>query len=151
MLGLIAKGAIRLAQAIGTAAAFAIANPFKAILGLAIAAAATAAIISASRPRAAKFGADFETTGPTPLIVGDNPGGKERVTVTPIGSENKFGPGTNSVDMNETNNIMKEQNQLLAGILNKPNFETLWSRGNENTGNRAVGELKYGNIGSGFS
>ena len=46
---------------------------------------------------------------------------------------------------------MKEQNQLLAGILNKPNFESLWAGGNEGMGNRASGELKYGNIQTGFN
>ena len=153
MLGMIAKGVILLGLAIGRAAAAAIRNPFKALLGIGIAAAATAAIISASRPRSAKFGADFETTGPTPLIVGDNPGGKERVTVTPINSENKFGPGNNQgqTSMKETNNIMKEQNRLLAGILAKPNFESVWAGGNETFGNSNNRELKYGSVTTGLS
>jgi hypothetical protein len=56
-----------------------------------------------------------------------------------------------SVNMNETNNIMKEQNQLLAGILSKPNFETMWAGGNENSGNIANRDLKYGNVGTGMS
>ncbi|MDR1903079.1 MAG: hypothetical protein LBQ88_12470 [Treponema sp.] len=41
---------------------------------------------------AARTGADFETSGPRMLLVGDNPGGRERVQVTPIGSPNRNGP-----------------------------------------------------------
>lgn len=41
--------------------------------------------------RAAK-GADFETNGPQLLLVGDNPGGRERVQVTPQSSPNVNGP-----------------------------------------------------------
>lgn len=37
-------------------------------------------------------GGDFITTGPTPIMVGDNPGGRERVQVTPISSTNYNGP-----------------------------------------------------------
>ncbi|MEP2447407.1 MAG: hypothetical protein ABJI69_09280 [Balneola sp.] len=37
-------------------------------------------------------GGDFITQGPQLIMVGDNPGGKERVQVTPISSDNKFGP-----------------------------------------------------------
>jgi len=31
-------------------------------------------------------GGDFITSGPMPILVGDNPSGRERVTVTPLGS-----------------------------------------------------------------
>lgn len=41
---------------------------------------------------AARTGADFITNGPRMLMVGDNPGGRERVSVTPIGSPNLRGP-----------------------------------------------------------
>ena len=37
-------------------------------------------------------GGDFVTSGPQMMMVGDNPGGKERVQVTPIGSPNIDGP-----------------------------------------------------------
>ena len=37
-------------------------------------------------------GGDFVTSGPQMMMVGDNPGGKERVQVTPIGSPNIEGP-----------------------------------------------------------
>ena len=40
----------------------------------------------------AATGADFTTSGPQLLMVGDNPGGRERVQVTPIGSPNVNGP-----------------------------------------------------------
>jgi hypothetical protein len=41
---------------------------------------------------AARSGADFTTSGPQMLLVGDNPTGRERVQVTPIGSPNINGP-----------------------------------------------------------
>jgi hypothetical protein len=37
-------------------------------------------------------GGDFLTSGPTPILVGDNPGGVERVSITPISSPNINGP-----------------------------------------------------------
>jgi len=37
-------------------------------------------------------GGDFVTSGPQMIMVGDNPGGKERVQVTPLGSPNVNGP-----------------------------------------------------------
>lgn len=42
--------------------------------------------------RAAATGADYVTNGPELLMVGDNPGGRERVRVEPIGSPNIHGP-----------------------------------------------------------
>ena len=154
MLGLISKGAVRLAQALGTAAAFAIANPFKALIGVGVAAAAVAGIIAAtSKSQTVKDGMAPSSKGPFTIMdkfgatsvttMGDN------VVVSP--NVNKGNNNTNNISMSETNNIMKEQNQLLSGILNKPNFESLWAGGNEGTGNRASGEIKYGNIQTGFN
>ena len=40
----------------------------------------------------AASGADFETSGPQMMLVGDNPGGRERVQVTPLSSPNIEGP-----------------------------------------------------------
>ena len=40
----------------------------------------------------ARYGANFITSGPRNLLVGDNPGGRELVQVTPIGSKNVRGP-----------------------------------------------------------
>ena len=37
-------------------------------------------------------GGDFITNGPTPILVGDNPGGREHVQVTPLSSPNVNGP-----------------------------------------------------------
>jgi hypothetical protein len=41
---------------------------------------------------AAREGIDFTTSGPRLLLVGDNPTGRERVQVTPLGSRNLNGP-----------------------------------------------------------
>jgi hypothetical protein len=41
---------------------------------------------------AARSGANFTTSGPQMLLVGDNPTGRERVQVTPLGSPNLNGP-----------------------------------------------------------
>lgn len=64
-------------------------------LGVAAAAAAVAAgLANIAQIKAARFalGGDFITRGPTPIIVGDNAGGVERVQVTPISSPNINGP-----------------------------------------------------------
>ena len=42
--------------------------------------------------QSAATGADFVTSGPQLLLVGENPGGKERVQVTPLSSQNVNGP-----------------------------------------------------------
>ncbi|MAC53079.1 MAG: hypothetical protein CME31_11085 [Gimesia sp.] len=42
--------------------------------------------------QSAATGADFITSGPQLLLVGENPGGKERVQVTPLSSQNVNGP-----------------------------------------------------------
>jgi len=46
---------------------------------------------------AAKYGADFITSGARLLKVGDNPGGRERVRVEPIGTPNRYGPSGESI------------------------------------------------------
>jgi len=46
---------------------------------------------------AAKYGADFITSGARLLKVGDNPGGLERVRVEPIGTPNRYGPSGESI------------------------------------------------------
>ena len=72
----------------------ALANP---ILAGAIAAAgalATGAIISQPMPAFAKGTDDYVTSGPEAILVGDNPGGRERVTVEPLSSSNINGPQT---------------------------------------------------------
>jgi len=49
--------------------------------------------------KAQKFarGGDFVTNGPQMIMVGDNPGGREHVTVTPTSSPNYEGPNNNAV------------------------------------------------------
>jgi len=44
------------------------------------------------RPPSARYGANFITSGPQNIMVGDNPGGRELVQVTPLGSPNTKGP-----------------------------------------------------------
>ena len=56
-------------------------------------AANVAAIAASPMPHFAE-GGDFVTNGPQSIMVGDNPGGKERVTVEPLSSSNIKGPGT---------------------------------------------------------
>ena len=147
MLGLIAKGAVRLAQSLGTAAAFAITNPIMALIGVGVAAAAVAGIIAAtSKSQTVKDGMAPSSKGP--FTITDNFGATavtttgDNVVVSP--NVNK-GNNTNNTSMNETNNIMKEQNQLLAGILSKPNFESKFSGGYGNSVS-SEGTLKYGNV-----
>ena len=54
-------------------------------------------------------GADFTTTGPQMLMVGDNPGGRERVQVTPLSSSNIAGPqGGASVVVNVSGNVLTQ-------------------------------------------
>ncbi len=43
-------------------------------------------------PPSARYGANFITSGPQNIMVGDNPGGRELVQVTPLGSPNTKGP-----------------------------------------------------------
>lgn len=64
-------------------------------LGVAAAAVAVASgIANIAQISSAKFarGGDFVTTGPQMIMVGDNPGGRERVSVTPTSSPNYAGP-----------------------------------------------------------
>lgn len=62
--------------------------------GAALAAVGSAAAFTASGAvMALATGGDFETRGPQMIMVGDNPGGRERVSVTPVSSPNVNGPG----------------------------------------------------------
>jgi len=64
--------------------------PFNTIL--AAGAGATAASLIDKGLSQFATGGDFVTSGPQMIMVGDNPGGKERVQVTPLGSPNVNGP-----------------------------------------------------------
>lgn len=54
---------------------------------------------------AAATGADFVTSGPQLLLVGDNAGGKERVQVSPISSPNLHGPSGGDVHITITGDV----------------------------------------------
>ena len=66
----------------------------KGIIGLVTGAAGAAAAMALFESLVPKFaqGGDFVTSGPQMITVGDNPGGMERVQVTPLSSPNIDGP-----------------------------------------------------------
>ena len=53
-------------------------------------------------------GADFVTSGPQMMMVGENPGGMERVQVTPLSSPNIDGPQGGGMTINFNNAVMSE-------------------------------------------
>jgi hypothetical protein len=54
-------------------------------------------------------GGDFITQGPQSIIVGDNPGGQERVQVTPLSSPNIDGPqGGGAITVNVSGNVLSQ-------------------------------------------
>ena len=85
-----------------------IVGPILAGLIAASGAAQIAAIVSQPIPAAA-MGADFVTHGPQLLMVGDNAGGRERVSVTPIGS----GGGGGNVIVNVQGSVITERQLAL--------------------------------------
>lgn len=60
--------------------------------GIGMTAASLAAFAGAGVVRSLATGGDFITQGPQAIMVGDNPGGRERVSVTPVSSPNVNGP-----------------------------------------------------------
>ena len=66
--------------------------PYPLNLILAAGAGATAGAFVDKQLASFATGGDFVTSGPQMMMVGDNPGGRERVQVTPIGSPNIEGP-----------------------------------------------------------
>ena len=56
----------------------------------------------------AQYGADFVTSGPQMMMVGDNAGGREHVSVTPLGTPNLDGPQGQGITLNINNPIMTE-------------------------------------------
>jgi len=79
-------------------------------LGIAAAAAAVGAgLANVKMIEKAATGADFVTSGPQMLMVGDNPGGREQVSVTPLSSPNIDGPqGGSSVTVNVSGNVLSQ-------------------------------------------
>ena len=65
-------------------------------------------------------GADYVTSGPEMIMVGDNPSGQERVQVTPLGGDpNVNGPQGGGVNVTFNNPIMTQdfvENQLMDNI-----------------------------------
>ena len=58
------------------------------------------AAVATQKPPAFALGGDFITQGPQTIMVGDNPGGRERVQVTPLSSPNVNGPQGGNVTVN---------------------------------------------------
>ena len=67
------------------------------------------AIVAGQKMPAFARGGDFITNGPQPIMVGDNPGGRERVQVTPLSSPNIDGPQqSSSVTVNVSGNVLSQ-------------------------------------------
>lgn len=69
---------------------------------------AQAAIVAGQKPPAFALGGDFVTQGPQSILVGDNPGGRERVQVTPLSSPNINGPQGGNVTINVSAPLVDE-------------------------------------------
>lgn len=80
-------------------------------LGIAAAAAAVGAgLANVKQIEAAATGADFVTSGPQMMMVGDNPSGMERVQVTPLGGDpNINGPQGGAVNITFNSPLMDSQ------------------------------------------
>jgi hypothetical protein len=156
----IAKEGILLAVKVATAAATLVGVSVATLgIGTAVGLAAAAAGIAYLSSQTSKVGDLGIDPNGGPIVMSPSEGGifqgtnNDGLSMGPgFGTKGGSGGGSvASVNMNETNNIMKEQNKLLAGILSKPNFESIWAQSGENLGSRASGELKYGNVGTGLS
>ena len=64
--------------------------------------------VKQEKPPAFALGGDFVTTGPQMIMVGDNPGGRERVQVTPLSSPNVAGPKGGSVNISFNGNVLSQ-------------------------------------------
>ena len=157
---LIVKGLIYLGTLVAQAAASLVTVSALTLgIGTIVALAAAAAGIAYLSSQTSKVGDLGIDPNGGPIVMSPSEGGifqgtnNDGLSMGPgFGTKGGSGGGSvASVNMNETNNIMKEQNKLLAGILSKPNFESIWAQSGENLGSRASGELKYGNVGTGLS
>ena len=83
--------------------------PVMAMIGT-IGALQTAAAVAANPIPKFAQGGDFVTAGPQNIMVGDNPGGRERVQVTPLSSPNIAGPqgGGSPITVNVSGNVMSQ-------------------------------------------
>jgi len=91
--------------------------PLSVVIG-ALGAANTAAIAAQPMPAFAT-GGSFTTTGPTPILVGDNTSGQERITVEPVGGNNG-GNQTMILNIDGQQFMGWMQNQLDNGRLRVP-------------------------------
>ena len=76
------------------------------ITGLKISSGIQAGLIAAQAQPAFARGGSFITSGPQSIMVGDNPGGRERVDVTPLSSPNFDGPQGSEVTVNIMGNVI---------------------------------------------
>ncbi len=89
-------------------------------LALAIAVGALGAIqtamIVATPPPVFGLGGDFETRGPQLIMVGDNPGGREHVSITPTSSPNVNGPQDGIRLITKTNFVTVNGELLMSQV-----------------------------------
>ena len=76
------------------------------ITGLKISSGIQAGLIAGQKQPAFATGGSFITSGPQSILVGDNPGGRERVDVTPLSSPNIDGPQGSEVTVNIMGNVI---------------------------------------------
>lgn len=67
-----------------------------------------AAVLAQPKPKKFAQGGDFVTSGPQSIMVGDNPGGRERVQVTPLSSPNISGPAGGGVNITFSGNVLSQ-------------------------------------------
>ena len=82
----------------------------KGILGLAlapIAAAGASQLFNKIVPSFAQ-GGDFVTSGPQLMMVGDNPSGRERVQITPLGGDPSTNVPSSSINISVSGNVMSQ-------------------------------------------
>jgi hypothetical protein len=96
--------------------------PFPANLALAAGAGAVASKLIDEGLASFAQGGDYVTSGPEVIRVGDNPGGKERVQITPLSSPNINGPQPN-ISVNITGGVVNDDyiRNTLIPALNKAN------------------------------
>ena len=78
----------------------------KLITGLRISSGIQSGLIAGQKPPAFARGGSFITNGPQQIIVGDNPGGAERVDVSPLSSPNFDGPAGSEITVNIVGNVI---------------------------------------------
>lgn len=87
------------------------------ITSLKISSAIQAGLIGSQKPPAFARGGSFVTDGPQQIIVGDNPGGAERVDITPLSSPNFDGPQSSGVTVNIMGNIIGTEEFVRDSLL----------------------------------